>query len=296
MKQADLATAAGLSRETIARLEAQSRRARRTTVEALAAALGVAPAALSGEAPPTRQCIGCRETKPLNAFTPIRGTTRVYGRCRACRSVAARQRYRAMKAAREGAVASTEPAAVRPTVVLVSGAPASGKSTLARALARELRLPLLARDTITEALADSFQCASREVTQASFAAFWRLIADQVATGLGAVAETNLHRGVSEPAVRDLAQRAGVVLVHCTVARELSVRRFKERHERGERNACFEDGQRLASLQERGDNESWEQAQPLDLPLPLLVVDTTDGYNPTLSQIVRFVAQGPGKRR
>ena len=256
----------------------------------------MAPAALSGEAPLTKQCIGCRESKTLNAFTPIRGTARVYGRCRACRSVAARQRYRAIKSVRARAGASAASPVSPARVVLVTGAPASGKSTLARALARELRLPLLARDTVTEALAKSFQCASREVTQASFAAFWRLIADQVATGLGAVAETNLHRGVSEPAVRDLAQRAGVVLVHCTVARELSVRRFNERHERGERNACFEDGQRLASLQERSANESWEQAQPLDLPLPLLVVDTTDGYNPTLSQIVRFVAQGPGKRR
>lgn len=38
--------------------------------------------------------------------------------------------------------------------VLVGGWPGSGKSTLARALAAQLRLPLLAKDEIKEALAD----------------------------------------------------------------------------------------------------------------------------------------------
>ena len=38
--------------------------------------------------------------------------------------------------------------------VVVTGAPASGKSTLARALADELGLPLLAKDTIKQALLD----------------------------------------------------------------------------------------------------------------------------------------------
>ena len=38
--------------------------------------------------------------------------------------------------------------------VLVGGWPGSGKSTLARALAAELRLPLLAKDEIKEALSD----------------------------------------------------------------------------------------------------------------------------------------------
>jgi RimJ/RimL family protein N-acetyltransferase len=40
------------------------------------------------------------------------------------------------------------------TVVLVNGRPGSGRSTLARALAAELVLPLLARDTVEEAVGD----------------------------------------------------------------------------------------------------------------------------------------------
>jgi 2-phosphoglycerate kinase len=40
----------------------------------------------------------------------------------------------------------------RPLFVVVSGPPASGKSTLAPVLARELGLPLIAKDTIKDAL------------------------------------------------------------------------------------------------------------------------------------------------
>ena len=42
------------------------------------------------------------------------------------------------------------------SILLVSGAPASGKSTVARALAEALGFPLLSKDTFKESLHDSF--------------------------------------------------------------------------------------------------------------------------------------------
>src|SRR6266581_2014260 len=33
-----------------------------------------------------RVCTDCRLTKPLDAFTPIRGTSGYYGRCKVCRA------------------------------------------------------------------------------------------------------------------------------------------------------------------------------------------------------------------
>src|SRR5439155_24559015 len=81
----------------------------------------------------------------------------------------------------------------RPLLVLVAGAPASGKSTLARLLAARLALPLLPRDPITHALADALRPASREQMQplvlASFQVFYALIAEFLQAD-GVVAETN----------------------------------------------------------------------------------------------------------
>jgi hypothetical protein len=37
-----------------------------------------------------RSCLDCGELKPYSAFTPIRGTSKVYGRCKICRARRAR--------------------------------------------------------------------------------------------------------------------------------------------------------------------------------------------------------------
>jgi hypothetical protein len=170
----------------------------------------------------------------------------------------------------------------------VSGRPASGKTTLALALARGLGLPLISRDPISEALADALGRPSRELGNASFAIFWRLLHEQVEAGIGAVGETNLHRGVSEPGVRALMQDADVRLVHCQTPCDVSIRRFRERFEQGRRHWCFEDGRRLQALAAGEADPCWERAQPLELGLRTLVVDTTNGYRPELEVILEFL--------
>lgn len=67
----------------------------------------------------------------------------------------------------------------RPLLVLVNGAPASGKSTLAARLARELALPLIAKDALKEVLFDTLgapdHARSRELSAASYDLIYAVI-------------------------------------------------------------------------------------------------------------------------
>ena len=167
----------------------------------------------------------------------------------------------------------------RPVFVVVSGPPASGKSTLAPALARELGLPLVAKDTIKDAVMSVLPVpdveVSRRVSRASVVAMLAVAAE---SPVGAVIESNLRRSV---AAADLARLPGpVVEVFCRVDRETAARRYAARS--GSRHAGHFDAV-------RSPDELWndEIARPVAGGWPVFEVDTTAPVDvPALAARVR----------
>ena len=111
--------------------------------------------------------------------------------------------------------------------VVVSGPPASGKSTLAPALAEALQLPLLAKDTIKDALLNRLPApsleASRELGRAAVAVMLAVAGD---SPVGAVLESNFFR---TKARADLTALPGkVVEVFCRCDRDVAAARFAAR--------------------------------------------------------------------
>ena len=100
LTQEQLASRAGVARETLIRIEHQQRGATPETIWRLAPMLLVAPSMLTGASDldasidePLRTCTDCGALRPSRAFQPIAGTSYVYSRCRLCRSRRKRQRY-----------------------------------------------------------------------------------------------------------------------------------------------------------------------------------------------------------
>jgi len=112
------------------------------------------------------------------------------------------------------------------TFVVVSGPPGSGKTTLALAIAPALRLPLIAKDTIKEALMSVLPVpdteASRLLGRASVAALYAVAAQSE----GAVLESVWHRSQTLP---DLQRLGGnVVEVYCRCDARLAAQRYAAR--------------------------------------------------------------------
>lgn len=85
-----------------------------------------------------------------------------------------------------------------PVLIVVSGPPGAGKTTVAEALADRLELPLLAKDAIKELLADALgvagnRAASQRLGGATFALQFHVLGELLSRGVSTIAEGNFRR-------------------------------------------------------------------------------------------------------
>lgn len=181
-----------------------------------------------------------------------------------------------------------------PLLVVVTGAPASGKTGLAERLAESLRIPFIVKDTFKEAMYETIgdgEELEAAVEGAALAILFRVVDAQLEAGVSVVAESNFDARTETAPFEELCRSYEVRLlqVHCRRDEEALLERFAQRARSGERHPGHGDAPEDAEEVRADLREGrWD---PLDIPGTLIEFDKDREDEKELVGRVRSAASG-----
>jgi predicted kinase len=177
-----------------------------------------------------------------------------------------------------------------PVLVVVSGPPGSGKTTLAHRLAAAIGCPAICRDEIKEGMAHTVPGFTAgpgdELTRRTNPVFFAVLDLLLRAGVTTVAEAAFQDRVWRPRLEPLRDLARIRVVHCHVGAGVAAARIIRRAQ--------DNPLRRAHPGPRGqaEREAAHRAfRPVSIDAPALDVDTEDGYRPPFGQILSFIQPG-----
>jgi predicted kinase len=167
-----------------------------------------------------------------------------------------------------------------PTLIVVSGPAGSGKTRLAHELAELIGCPAICRDEIKEGMVHASAVPfvaepGDALTQRTLVVFFSTLHLLLRGGVTVVAEAAFQDQVWRSNLEALSDLAQIRIVQCWVDPATARQRTADRQFRAAH----------ADRSVTADDHYFDNFVRLSLPVPAIDVDTTDGYQPPLDQLV-----------
>lgn len=183
---------------------------------------------------------------------------------------------------------------MRSTIVIFTGLPGTGKTTLSRKIAHMLDLPLIAKDDIKEIMYDdigwSDKAFSAKLARATFGIMEYVTEQHLKNGLSLMLESNYSPKLANDKFRAWQKRydCAIIQVVCQTDTDVLAHRYFER-QHTDRHPGHNDSGTVesykANFKQRIENG---EDQPLDVDGAVRIVDTTDFGTTDIEDIAKWI--------
>lgn len=165
----------------------------------------------------------------------------------------------------------------KPCLIIVNGHPASGKTTLAKKLAKDLQFPVFHRDELKENLFDQIGWEDPELKQklalTSYKLLYQILQQFTASNQSLIIESNFNHQFDTPHFQKILAKTNfrVIQIHCEAKPKILYERFQARAKK-DRHAGHQDHLRLDEFKQKLQ----QPHHPLEIPDSITInVETSD---------------------